>query len=338
VQEFIAALKIAFVTDGGSQMGMGHVQQSTTLARELMRRAEICFLTQSDNIVVSQILSCGFNTFKLDDDNGVTGLLQEMQPSIVIIDKPDVEEAFARRLKDSMNVKLVIFNNLTAANRYADIVVRLYPVDLAGLWHENITFRDEKTNTLYFYGPKYLVLRKEFYELHNKGKSMSSRIERILLIFGGSDPLNLTSTVLDELLGLRDEYTIDVILGPHFGHLQAFNRVLAKHHDKNGSVNVHTNAKNVAEFMYSADLVIVSPGLSTFEALCVGTPVIVMPQSSRQRETYQAYMRLLAKDDVGKLESIIARAEFVDPHDERIARLDIGQGISELIDVIIGSP
>jgi spore coat polysaccharide biosynthesis predicted glycosyltransferase SpsG len=29
-------MKIAFVTDGGSKIGMGHIQQSTTLARELI--------------------------------------------------------------------------------------------------------------------------------------------------------------------------------------------------------------------------------------------------------------------------------------------------------------
>jgi spore coat polysaccharide biosynthesis predicted glycosyltransferase SpsG len=51
-------------------------------------------------------------------------------------------------------------------------------------------------------------------------------------------------------------------------------------------VNAYNNAETVAELMYSADLVIASPGLSTFEALCVGIPVIVMPHDDLQKEIY----------------------------------------------------
>lgn len=235
-------MKISVVTDGGLEMGMGHVQQSTTLAKELMHRAEICFLTKSDDAVVKQIADCGFKTFKLNNDNQVANLLCEIKPNIVVIDKLDVDEGFARRLKNSVNAKLVIFSNITAANMYADIAVC---ADF-GSNFRNARLRDEKTNTLYFYGPKYWVLRKEFHELHNKGKAISGKVEKILLIFGGSDPSNLTSTVLEELLNLDHEYEIDVILGAHFGYIDAFNRVLSKHQQEKESVNVYRNTKNVA--------------------------------------------------------------------------------------------
>jgi len=327
-------VKIALITDGGLEMGMGHVQQSTTLAKELMHRAEICFLTKSDEIVVKQIAGCGFKTFKLNNDNEVTNLLDKIEPDIVIIDKLDVDERFAERLKSSTSAKLVIFSSITAgANKYADIVVR---ADF-GSNFRNTRFRDEKTGTLYFYGPKYWILRKEFYELHNRGKAFSGKLERILLIFGGSDPSNLTSIVLDELLTLRGSYKIDVILGAHFTYFSAFNHVLSKHQQDKERVNVYKDIKNVAELMYEADLVIASPGLSAFEALCVGTPVVIVPHNSLQRDIYKSYMAVLDKDEVGKLGQVIARAVFVDPRDEKIARLDIGQGVPELVHAIIGS-
>lgn len=92
----------------------------------------------------------------------------------------------------------------------------------------------------------------------------------------------------------------------------------------------------MSQLMYEADLVIACPGLSTFEALCVGTPAIIVPQNSLQRAVYKAYMAVLDKDDVGRLGQMIERADWVDPRDEKIARLEIGQGISELVDVITG--
>lgn len=124
---------------------------------------------------------------------------------------------------------------------------------------------------------------------------------RIALIFGGSDPSNLTVTVLEELLSIDQSYNVDVIFGAHFEHIDSISRVLANHRDKRDSVNLFRNAENVAELMYNADLVIASPGLSTFEGLSVGTPVIIMPQNNVQKEIYRAYLPMLEKGQVGKL-------------------------------------
>jgi spore coat polysaccharide biosynthesis predicted glycosyltransferase SpsG len=324
-------MKIAFLTDGGLEMGMGHIQHSMTLAEELKDRGETCFLTTSDEIVVTQLKSAGFETHRLNSDNEVAKLLKEMRPNIVVIDKLNVDKPFAKKIKDSLNAKLVIFNNLTLANKSADIAVT---ADI-GSRFKNIRRYDKETGTLYFYGPKYWFLRREFYEFHQKGKIPGLRIKKILLIFGGSDPSDLTSTVLDELLGLSNDFKIDVILGAHFAYFDRFNQVLAEHQEKRARVNVYRNIRNVAELMYKADLVMASPGLSVFEALCVGTPVIVMPQNLLQRDVYQEFMPTLAKDQVHKLGSMIAGEDFVDPRQEHIAQLEIGQGRSELIEEIL---
>ena len=78
-------MKIAFVTDGGLEMGMGHVYRSITLAEEIMDKAEIYFFTKSDEIVVSKIKNSGFNVLKLKDDEEMLKLLKERNPNIVII-------------------------------------------------------------------------------------------------------------------------------------------------------------------------------------------------------------------------------------------------------------
>jgi spore coat polysaccharide biosynthesis predicted glycosyltransferase SpsG len=87
--------------------------------------------------------------------------------------------------------------------------------------------------------------------------------------------------------------------------------------------------------MYSADLVIAAPGLSVFEALCVGTPVIVMPQNSLQKKTYEGFMRVLDKNEVNRLGKMIDNSDFSYPHEEHIMRMEIGEGKSELIEEIL---
>jgi UDP-2,4-diacetamido-2,4,6-trideoxy-beta-L-altropyranose hydrolase len=324
-------MKVVFITDGGLEVGMGHVQQSTTLARELRDKAEICFLTKSDEIVVNQIKDAGFDAFRLNNDNGIAGLLQEIKPNIVIFDKIDVDEDFARQLKDSLKAKLVIFTNLTSGNKYADIAVT---ADI-GSQFRNIRFLDEKTNTLYFYGPKYWVLRKEFYEFKKKGKTLRDKVEKIVLIFGGSDASNLTSTALNELLCLGSDLKIDVILGAQFVYLDELNQVMTKYRDTKENISIYRNTKNVAELMYKADLVIASPGLSVFEALCVGTPVIVMPQNQLQKDTYQGFMRILDKNEVNKLKDVIVNRDFTYADEAHIIKMEIGEGKAELIEEIL---
>jgi len=325
-------MKIAFVVDGGKDRGMGHVQQSVTLAQELKDKADIIFLTKSDDYVIRQIRNSQFNVIGKSNDDELLQALKEIYPQWIIIDKMDVEEEFAKNIKEETSSKLAIFTNITAANQYADMAVT---ADY-GKYFKNTKFLDEKTGTLYYYGPKYWILRKEFCQCNNVSKKATAGIERILIMFGGSDPLNITSAVLDELLELKERYVFDVILGAGFTFFDEFNQVLEKHPDRRLCVNSYRNIGNVAELMSTADLVITSPGLSLFESLCVGTPVIVFHQNMIQKErtakVYRGFIPTLSFDEVHKLPEMILQKQFINPDDDFVRNLQIGQGKKEIVD------
>jgi spore coat polysaccharide biosynthesis predicted glycosyltransferase SpsG len=114
-------------------------------------------------------------------------------------------------------------------------------------------------------------------------------------------------------------------------------QVLEQYAGKRANVTVHRNIRNVAELMHKVDLAITSPGLSVFEALCVGSPVIVMPHNDLQRDTYKGFMRMLEKDEVGKLGGMIERADFTFPQENHIAEMEIGEGVEQLVDTILRS-
>jgi UDP-2,4-diacetamido-2,4,6-trideoxy-beta-L-altropyranose hydrolase len=329
-------MKIAFVTDGGKEMGMGHVQQSVTLAKEFNDKAEVIFLTKSDASVIRHIRNSDFTVIGRVNDDELLQSLKDMAPQWVIIDKIDVAEDFARRIKDEISTKLAIFTNLTAANQYADIAVT---ADYAS-YFKNIKFYDERTKTLYYYGPKYWILRKEFCELHEKAKRVSDRIKRILIIFGGSDPLNITSAVVDTLLQLPEHYCIDIILGTGFTFINQLNQVLGKHSDNCRTVEIYKDIKNVAAMMFNADLVITSPGLSLFEALSVGTPVIAFHQNNIQKErtaqVYRGCIPTLSVADIEKLPNLIYKRNYINPNDQFVVNLEIGQGKAEIVNLFLG--
>jgi UDP-2,4-diacetamido-2,4,6-trideoxy-beta-L-altropyranose hydrolase len=325
-------MKIAFVVDGGKDRGMGHVQQSLTLARELKDKADVIFLTKSDSSVVSQIRNADLSVIRKSNDDEILRSLKEIKPQWIIIDKMDVEEDFAKEIKEETSSKLAIFTNITAANQYADMAVT---ADY-GTYFKNTKFFDEKTGTLYYYGPRYWILRKEFCQGHGKSQKAAYGIARILIMFGGSDPLNITSAVLDELLGLKEHYFFDIILGAGFTFFDELNQILERHADRRRHVNSYKNIENVAELMRNADLVITSPGLSLFESLCVGTPVIAFHQNKIQKErtaqVYRGFIPTLSINDVNKLPDMILRKKFLNPNDDFIRNLQIGQGKKELVE------
>jgi spore coat polysaccharide biosynthesis predicted glycosyltransferase SpsG len=156
-------------------------------------------------------------------------------------------------------------------------------------------------------------------------------------MFGGSDPADITSAAVEALLQLDTMAAIDIVLGAHFAHDASLTRILDRYPTKKTSVTVYRNVKNVAELMFNADLAVTSPGLSVFEALCVGTPVIVIPQDRLQHDTYSGFMRILERDQVAGIGSMIEKKEFTYPDDPSIAQMEIGEGVPELVELILGS-
>lgn len=331
---------ICFVTDGGRQIGMGHIQQSITLARELQlqRKNTILFVTKSNEIILESIRNSGFEGIRLQDDIQIFKFLEELNPDIIIFDKIDVDERFAKKIRIELEARLVIFTNLTKANDHAHIAVLPRAKKLHSdpkIRFKNISYLNRTTNTLYFYGPKYWILRREFFQYKKRSKLTVEGIERILLTFGGSDPTNLTCAVLQKLLEIDSKYYIDVVMGDQFVAQNEVANILNIHSDKKPNVSLHNNVKNMAELMHIADLAIIAAGMTMFEAFCIGTPVIVIPQDQLQRDTYRGVVRMIELDELSDLERMIETADFTNSNDSNIIDMNVGLGLQELVDAIL---
>ena len=324
-------LKIAFVVDGGLKIGLGHVYQSITFAKLLKGRAEISFLTKSEDIVTNKIKEAGFNAYRFSDDLGILDFFKKNQPDIVIIDKIDTSAELAKNIKKIDKIKLAIFTNITNANRYADVAVT---ADM-GSHFNNIRYLNTDTNTLYFYGPKYWILREEFHNYNKRNKPMPKSVNSILVTFGGSDPSNLTTLVVKKLLQMEQKARVNVILGASYGHFNSLNLVLKEYGKYKRDISIHQDVNNVAELMFDADLVIASPGLSAFEALFVRTPIILLPQDQIQRETYRGFMKVIDIERLDDITKLITNMDFTYPDQEDIINMDIGRGSEEIISEIL---
>jgi spore coat polysaccharide biosynthesis predicted glycosyltransferase SpsG len=323
-------LSVVAITDGGPRLGLGHVQQAITLMRRLQPAADVRFLTSSDETISQLIASAGFPVRRLDDDEIILAELRIADPDIVLFDKLDVSPKLARAIRETLRAALVIFTNLSDANRFAHMAVT------AGIGSElrNVHYVDPEHGTRYYFGPRYWVLRPDFSRYSGLAKTLEDSVQHVLLTFGGSDPHNYSSAALEALLEMDRDITIDIILGAHFPFEKEVDEVIRRFPGKAIRVTKYRNVECVAELMRRADLVMASPGLSTFEALRVGTPVLLMPQNAMQ-QTYATLMRMVERDDLHTLAHIIERKEFTHPSEPRIQAMEIGEGIDELVEMIV---
>lgn len=326
-------MQIVIITDGGSILGMGHVYQALTLAATLSQiediNAKITFLTKSEKPVVDLISSRGFGVIHLQNDDLIFDKLKEYKPDRIIFDKLDVSVDLAKKIKRKLGVKLTVFTNLTEANNYADVTV------MAGMGSDfqNIVEKNVINNSVRFWGPKYWLLRPEFGNY--TPKNFRGNIRKIMLMFGGADHANITSSVLDEIIRMDEKYHINIVLGAAFSYRSQLNAIIARNSKMKCSVEITENLVNVAEMMYGSDLIFVSPGLSFFESIRVGTPVICFHQNEFQENAWRGHVKTYSKDQAHYVPKLIRDNDFIFHDDPDVSSMEIGNGVKEIITEIL---
>ena len=326
-------MNFVIITDGNSKLGMGHVYQSITLAKTLINvkytDVNISFISKSEKPILELIAASGFEVLCLSNDDLIFEELNGRRPDRIVFDKLDVSPDLARRIKEKLQIKLVIFTNITEANIYADVTV------MAGMGSNfaNICEKNNVNDKVRFWGPKYWLLRPEFYSF--KPKNFNSNIKKILLIFGGADHANLSSVVLNELMQMEEEFQITIILGAAFSYHKELQIVLKRNIDSKSSIVIIKKLVEVAETMYDNDLVCVSPGLSFFEALAVSTPVLCFHQNEFQENAWKGHIKTYDKVEVTLIPELIRNNRFIFYNDREISQMEIGKGFLEVIDEIL---
>lgn len=332
---FSIEMRITIITDGNNQLGMGHVYQSLTLASTLSVKApagtDISFITKSSDCVTDLIKAAGFSVCRKENDEAIFNALQDQNPDRIIFDKLDVAPDLALKIKKQLGQKLIIFTNLTEANKYADITV----MAAMGSNFKNIYRVDKLSGKVELWGPKYLLLRHEFYEYGAIHKSAPAETNKVMLIFGGSDQANLSTYVLEELFKMNQAFAITLVLGSAFAFHNEIQDMMSKYQFSRSTLTIVQNLKNVGKTMFENDLVFVSPGLSFFESLSVGTPVLCFHQNEFQQNAWRDDLKTYGREDVYQIKTLIENRSFIFPDEKFVLSMEIGMGKDEMIAEIL---
>ena len=325
-------VEVVFITDGNNEIGMGHVYQSKTFAsyfRESVPEVRISFLTKSSDDIAQLIRATGFKTTICYDDEDIYRTLLQINPRIIVVDKLDFSPDLARRIKENLTSTFAIFTCITDANLFADITV-MGAMD-SHFKNTKVLLNDGKTLSLH--GPRYLILRPDFFKTFNTKGAFAGKV---LLLLGGADPANITCSAVRELINLEERVEIKVIIGRAFANREELDSLIVSN-DSKSTIELIENTTAVSDYMQWADVAIVSPGISFFEALKTKTPVIVFNQNQFQHDAWAEDMTTYDKEDIHLIPELIRNRDFVYPDDSRVVSMDIGNGVEELIQTIISN-
>lgn len=321
---------VIVIAEGSTELGLGHVSRCLSLARLLRPRATVRFLTTSERAVRDRIEAAGFDA--VPAGAGYEDSLDVLpHPDTVVIDKLELEEPPAAWIHEQLRSRLVILGNSSAANRHADVVVNA----IVGTRFQNRRRRDETSGALYLEGPRFVVLRDEFYELSNAYAHRGS-LQRVLLLFGGSDPANLTCRALRALLADPRPVEIVACAGALFGHLNELDELAVVAASRGRQLEIVRDSSEVSGLMLASDFLLTSPGNTLFEAFALGVPCLAFNQNASQEEMFAGFPMTRAQAEIDRApELMLAAYRDYAGYRAAAAALEVGMGRDEIADAVV---
>jgi len=249
--------------DGYPQIGMGHVYRGLQIAYGLMEHKIVFVLSEKSEIGIAKIESSHYPFEIIKDDDEILGLIDKYNANIVINDILNTTEEYIGKLKEK-GVRVVNFEDLGTGAYAADATV-------------NALYDGDNTETIFF-GSDYYLIRDEF--VIAKPKEFCENPSEILVLFGGTDPQNLTKKTLNALLSIDDidKMHITVILGMGYDKKDEIETIAGN----SSNITVVQDVKLMSEYMSKADISLGSQGRTMLELAAMGVPTILMSQNSRE--------------------------------------------------------
>ncbi|HBM16709.1 MAG TPA: UDP-2,4-diacetamido-2,4,6-trideoxy-beta-L-altropyranose hydrolase [Lentisphaeria bacterium] len=270
-------MAIFVITEGNSKTGYGHIGRCSALYQAFQERGFTPQFIVNGDDSAKDILK-GYEAFFFDWTKETNKLYEQINNSdIVIIDSylADIE------------IYLKI-SELTKKAVYIDDYMRLeYPkgfVVNGTIYAEELPY-PKKEGVEYLLGSKYIILRKEFWEVPKK--EIRGEISKVLVTFGGSDIRNLTPKVLEIFTTTYPSWEKHVVIGNAFTSTEEIKQVA----DKNTIFNSAPNAEGMKNLMLDCDIAISAAGQTTNELARCGIPSIIIQVAENQKENIKGWRK-----------------------------------------------
>ncbi len=249
--------RIVFRLRANREVGSAHLFNCLVLAEELAEHDLHFLLWKCDPFVSEALDRLGYAWSSAGDlVADLTRLKVEDGPTLLVNDLLDTDEAGVLMAK-ALGYIVVNVNDLGPGAKYADLVINpLYPGNL-------------EDGTRVVSGAPWTQVRREF---HNVPPKIVREVpERVLLVFGGTDPAHFSERFATALHAADLGVHLKVLLGPGAAD-QTFPP----------GVEAARRTPSMAAEMLEADIAVTAAGRTVYEAAMTGTPVVTVAANARE--------------------------------------------------------
>jgi UDP-2,4-diacetamido-2,4,6-trideoxy-beta-L-altropyranose hydrolase len=297
-------LNVAFRVDSSNKMGIGHLMRCLTLAKAIKNRykAGMYFFTRSSQGNINHLITAAdFKLIEMSPPKRVTKTPLQHSQWLGASQDEDAKEFISLTNELSItSYDLLIIDHYAIDAEWENLVAQttnkiLVIDDLGDRKHKCDYLLDQTFNCsvekyqdlvpsqcTFMLGTRFALLRSEFQISTNAIINARDAITEntILIMFGGTDPDNLSLIALKIITGRDDVNKINIIMGPSALHLKS----ISDYCKNDNRISLHVSPNNIAELMLTATLAVGAAGTTSWERCAMGLPCVVVIQAENQRQ------------------------------------------------------
>lgn len=274
-------MQVLFRVDASIAIGSGHVMRCLTLAHALKKQGANCHFACSSTAgnLLELLQQAGFKTLSLsanlqsEQDDAIATLSLVTEPyQLLVVDHYQLGFAYCQQMRQRF-AKIMVIDDLANRLHDCDLLLdqNLLP-DMNNRYDQLLPAHCQQ-----LLGPKYALLREEFYQQHAQRQA-----NHILVSFGGSDAQNLTALAIVAIEKLKSlPVTADIVIGSN----NPWRNTIAQLCNQSNNVKLHIQANNMAALMQKAQLMLGAGGATHWERCVTGLPALVITVADNQQAT-----------------------------------------------------
>ncbi|MCP8617532.1 UDP-2,4-diacetamido-2,4,6-trideoxy-beta-L-altropyranose hydrolase [Salirhabdus salicampi] len=270
-------MRALIFTEGGSQIGLGHISRCSSLYDELTNRGiEVEFIINSDTGKFEIIKDKQYKIVNWLSKEFLTNYIKQCDYCIVdsYLASYDIYRIISKRA-----AKTLFIDDNGRIDYPEGIVVN------PSLSTQAVEYPINDTNC-YLLGPKYVILRSPFTQVRRT--HINPQVKEVLITLGGSDIHNLTPNILKNLAINNSEITFNVVIGNAFENIKEIKSIRSK----NFNFYENATAAEMKSIMLKSDFAITAAGQTIYELLATQTPFIPIKVIDNQHHNILALKEL----------------------------------------------
>lgn len=252
-------MKVKIFTEGGNEIGLGHISRCSSLYTEVKSRGiEVEFIVNGNikNLDIFKGITVKFENWL--SANYLNNYIKSSDYCIV----------------DSYLAQVELYEIISLKARkaiYIDDNARInYPLGIVvnpSLYTDSTYYPKTNANT-YLLGKEYIILRTPF--INANRNIINKDVKEAVITMGGADIRNLTPQIIKHICAKYPNIKFNVIVGENFQNIESLNKT------KPFNVQLYCNidAQLMKNLMIRSDIAISAAGQTIYELLATKTPFI----------------------------------------------------------------